>query len=121
MWIQLPWQFFDRQKMTQKIIYSNANGGVSLCIPTDESLIQEVLKNDCPEGAFIVDDSELPTDYEFFNAWELVNGAVVINETKKQAIIDAKQEFETAKTTSTDKLKALGLTDIEIQALTGVV
>jgi hypothetical protein len=107
--------------MAQKIIYSNSNGGVSMCIPTDESKIEEVLAKDCPEGAFIVDDSELPTDYEFFNAWELIDGKVIINQAKKQAIIDIQQEAETAKTTFIDKLKALGLTDAEIQALKGTV
>lgn len=110
--------------MAQVIIYTNENGGVSVTYPSPEFLetntIEDVMVKDCPEGAIIVDDSTFPTDKEYFNAWELIDGEVVVNEVKKQAIFDAKQEIEIAKTTSVNKLKALGLTDAEIQALKGV-
>lgn len=107
--------------MAQVIIYTNENGNVSVCYPTGELPIEEVLTKDCPEGAMIVDDSELPQgEDEFFNAWELVDGKVVVNAIKKQTIIDAKQAQETAKQSAVDKLKALGLSDAEIQALKGV-
>lgn len=109
--------------MAQVIIYANEEGGVSVTYPTPEFLethtIEDVLVKDCPEHAMIVDDSELPEDPEFFNAWELVNGKVVVNQTKKQAIIDAKQAQETAKTSALNKLAVLGLTADEIKALTG--
>jgi len=106
--------------MAQVIIFTNENGGVSVCTPTGELPIEEVLTKDCPEGAMIIDASELPQgEDEFFNAWELVNGEVVVNQTKKQAIIDAKQAQETAKTSALTKLAALGLTADEIKALTG--
>jgi hypothetical protein len=106
--------------MTKAIIFTNENGNVSVCMPTGELPIEEVLAKDCPEGAMIIDDSELPQgEDEFFNAWELVNGKVVVNQTKKQAIIDAKQAAETAKTSALVKLTALGLTADEIKALTG--
>lgn len=106
--------------MTQVIIYKSENGNVSVCTPTGEISIQEVLIKDCPEGAFIIDDSELPqSEDEFFNAWELVDGKVVVNEIKKQAIIDAQQAVINAKESANSKLKALGLTDAEIEALKG--
>lgn len=106
--------------MTQVIIYPQANGQVAVCYPTGELPIEEVLTKDCPEGAMIIDASELPQgEDEFFNAWELVNGKVVVNQTKKQTIIDAKQAKVDAKTSALAKLAALGLTADEIKALTG--
>jgi len=103
--------------MTQAIIYSTKTGNVAVCIPTGELPIEEVLAKDCPAGAIIVDDSELPTENEFFNAWELIDGKVVVNETKKQAIIDAQQAPIIAKQSALAKLAALGLTEDEIKAL----
>jgi hypothetical protein len=105
--------------MAQIIIYKNLNGGVSACYPTGELPIEEVLAKDCPAGAIIVDDSELPTDNEFFNAWELVDSKVVVNEPKKQAIIDAKQAPIDAKASALAKLAALGLSEDEVKALVG--
>lgn len=103
--------------MAQVIIYTNDNGGVSVCTPTGEISIEEVLTKDCPAGAIIVDDSTLPTEY--FNAWELINGTVVVNETKKQAIIDAKQTVIDTKASALAKLTALGLTQDEVKAIVG--
>ena len=105
--------------MTKAIIFTNDNGGVSVCIPTGELPIQEVLAKDCPSGAIIIDDSELPTDNEYFNAWELVDGKVVVNEVKKQAIIDAQQAPIIAKQSALAKLAKLGLTEDEVKALVG--
>ena len=105
--------------MAQIIIFKNDNGGVSVTVPTGELPIQEVLAKDCPAGAIIIDDSELPTDNEYFNAWELVDGKVVVNETKKQAIIDAIQAPITAKASALAKLTALGLSEDEVKALVG--
>jgi hypothetical protein len=101
--------------MTQAIIFTNDNGGVSVCYPTGELPIEEVLVKDCPAGAIIVDDSELPTDN--FDAWELIDGKVVVNETKKQAIIAAQEAQATSKQSALAKLAALGLTADEIKAL----
>jgi len=64
----------------QVIIFSNSNGGVSVCIPTGELPIEAVLAKDCPAGAKIVDTAELPeADNDFYNAWELVDGVVTVN------------------------------------------
>jgi hypothetical protein len=66
--------------MPQVIIYTNENGGVSVCYPTGELPINEVLAKDCPEGAIIIDASDLPAaDDDFFNAWRLVNGNVIVD------------------------------------------
>ena len=58
-----------------KIIYKNESGGVSILHPTDEALsfmtIDEIAKKDVPTGLpyKIVDDSEIPTDRTFRDAW----------------------------------------------------
>ena len=103
--------------MSQVIIYTNENGGVSVCIPTGELPIEETQAKDTPAGSIIVDADSLPTEY--FDAWELVDGQVVINETKKQAIIDAQTAATTAKESALAKLAALGLTEDEVKALVG--
>jgi len=74
--------------MTQVIIYTNSNGGVSVCVPTGELPINEVLAKDCPAGAQIVDDSTLPqgADSQFFDAWELNGSTVTVNFEKAKAI-----------------------------------
>jgi hypothetical protein len=76
-----------------------------------------VLIKDCPTGAIIVDNSELPDDNEYFNAWELVDNKVVVNQIKKQAIIDAKQTVIDTKVSALIKLAALGLTEDEVKSL----
>ena len=105
--------------MAQIIVYSQENGQVAVCIPTGELPIDEVLAKDCPQGAIIIDDSELPQNEDslYFDAWELVNGVVVVNEVKKAAIKSAQTATETAKTSALSKLTALGLTPDEIKAL----
>ena len=60
-----------------KIIYTNEDGGVSIVIPTDEALsimtIDEIAKKDVPTGVKykIVEDSEIPTDRTFRDAWTI--------------------------------------------------
>jgi hypothetical protein len=107
--------------MAQLIIYTNSNGNVSVCIPTGELPIEEVLVKDCPKGAIIVEESALPTgaDAQFFDAWELVDGKVVVNEDKKQTIINAQQAPIIAKQSALSKLAVLGLTQDEVKALVG--
>ena len=74
--------------MAQVIIFSNNNGGVSVCVPTGELHINEVLSKDAPAGAQIVEDSALPqgADAQFFDAWELANGQVSVNFEKAKAM-----------------------------------
>ena len=105
--------------MAQVIIYTNSNGGVSVCIPTGELPIDEVLAKDCPAGSIIVNVADLPTDNEFFNAWELVDGKVTINEVKKQAIFNKVQDEVFAKQSALTKLTSLGISKNELKALIG--
>jgi hypothetical protein len=73
--------------MPQVLIYTNTNGGVSVCVPTGEMPIEQVLDKDCPAGALIVEDTALPNeDGDFFDAWELNNGVVTVNLTKAKAV-----------------------------------
>ena len=73
--------------MTQAIIYTNENGNVSVCSPTGELPIEDVLAKDCPAGAIIVDASTLPeTDNDFFDAWRLNNGIVSVDLEAARAI-----------------------------------
>jgi hypothetical protein len=66
----------------QVIIFTNSNGGVSTCMPTGEISIESVLAKDCPAGAIIVEQSALPTDNDFYDAWELADGVVTVNKSK---------------------------------------
>ena len=71
----------------QVIIYTNETGNVSVTVPTGEISIEEVLAKDCPLGAIIVDSSELPEEHnDFFNAWELITGKVVVNLNKAKEL-----------------------------------
>jgi hypothetical protein len=73
--------------MTQAIIFTNDNGGVSVCIPTGELPIEQVKIKDTPAGSLIVNAADLPNQYnDFFDAWELVNGTVEVNLTKAKEI-----------------------------------
>jgi hypothetical protein len=73
--------------MAQVIIFTNDNSGVSVCVPTGELPIEQVLAKDCPAGAIIVDSDTLPNEHnDFFNAWELADGVVSVNIDKAKAI-----------------------------------
>jgi hypothetical protein len=66
--------------MAQAIIFTNDNGGVSVCIPTGELPIEVVQQKDTPAGSLIVDVISLPNQYnDFFDAWELTNGKVEVS------------------------------------------
>jgi hypothetical protein len=108
--------------MSQVIIFQNEQGGVSVCVPTGELPIEQVLAKDCPENAMIVDESALPQgdDANYFNAWVLNNGVVTVDATKKAEIIAKQQAEITAKESALSKLTALGLTADEVKALLGV-
>jgi len=77
--------------MAQVIIFTNDNGGVSVCHPTGELDINAVKAKDTPSHSIIVQDSELPqADNDFFNAWELANGVVTVNLAKAKEITKAR-------------------------------
>jgi len=81
--------------MTQVIIFTNDNGGVSVCIPTGEMDIEAVKAKDTPSNSIIVDSADLPqADNDFFNAWELADGVVTVNLTKAKALTKERLRME---------------------------
>jgi hypothetical protein len=81
--------------MNKVIIYTNENGGVSVCYPSNEILIEEVKAKDTPEHSIIVDASVLPNNYRnFFDAWELNNSTVSVNFDKAKEITKKRLRVE---------------------------
>jgi hypothetical protein len=81
--------------MAQVIIFTNDNGGVSVCIPTGEISIEAVKAKDTPAGSIIVDQSTLPnSDNDFFDAWELSGSTVSVNLSKAKEITKARLRAE---------------------------
>lgn len=81
--------------MTQAIIFTNDNGGVSVCIPTGELPIEQVKQKDTPAGSIIVNTADLPNQYnDFFDAWELVAGEVQVSKTKAVEITKKRLRLE---------------------------
>ena len=73
--------------MSQVIVFTNENGGVSVCVPTGELDIHAVKSKDTPAGSIIVDNADLPNaDNDFFDAWELHDGVVSVSLIKAKAI-----------------------------------
>jgi len=75
--------------MNKVIIFTNDNGGVSICIPTGELPIEEVQAKDIPAGvqSYVVDMASLPEeDNDFFGAWEQTKGVVTVNVDKAREI-----------------------------------
>ena len=94
--------------MTQAIIFTNDNGGVSVCIPTGELPIEQVKTKDTPVGSLIVNISDLPSQYnDFFNAWELANEVVTVSLTKAKDI--AKNNLRT------ERAPVLAALDVQFQ------
>ena len=60
--------------MTNKIIYPNSNGNITLIIPALECglSVQEIARKDVPAGVpyLIIEESDLPEINEFYDAWE---------------------------------------------------
>jgi hypothetical protein len=68
--------------MSQAIIFTNDNGGVSTCIPTGEVPIDVVMTKDVPagRGARIVNIVDLPNQHQdFYDAWEMTSTTVTVN------------------------------------------
>lgn len=81
------------------IIFTNENGGVSVCVPTGELPIETVQGKDIPGGvqSYIVDAASLPEeDNDFFNAWEQTKGVVTVNLEKAKAITKDRLRAERA-------------------------
>jgi hypothetical protein len=81
----------------QVIIFTNDNGGVSVCYPTGELDINLVKAKDTPSHSIIVEADTLPQeDNDFFNAWELSAGVVSVNLTKAKEITKNRLRAERA-------------------------
>lgn len=83
--------------MKNVIIFTNDNGGVSVCIPTGELPIEQVQSRDIPAGvqSHIVSIDSLPeADNDFFNAWEQTNGVVSVNLGKAKEITKNRLRME---------------------------
>jgi hypothetical protein len=67
--------------MSQRIIYQNSEGGVSVIIPTGEVPIEDVIAKDVPAGVeySVVDENDLPSDRYFREAWRATDGGVEID------------------------------------------
>jgi hypothetical protein len=83
--------------MTQAIIFTNDNGGVSTCIPTGEISIDAVMTKDVPagRGARIVNITDLPNQHnDFYDAWEMDATSVTVNLAKAKEITKARLRAE---------------------------
>ena len=81
--------------MSQAIIFTNDNGGVSVCFPTGELPIEQVQAKDTPAGSIIVNISDLPNQHnDFFDAWELNGSTVTVNKSKAVEITKKRLRFE---------------------------
>ena len=81
----------------QVIIFTNDNGGVSVCVPTGELDIQAVKAKDTPSHSIIVDSADLPeADNDFFDAWELNDGVVSVNLNKAKELTKRRLRAERA-------------------------
>ena len=66
-----------------KIIYKNESGGVAIITPTEEALsfmtIDDIARKDVPTGLpyKIVEDSEIPTDRTFRDAWTVDESTLI--------------------------------------------
>lgn len=62
----------------QRILYQNPDGSVAVLIPAPDCglTIEEIAAKDVPQGLAwqIVEDTDLPTDRTFRNAWTLQDG-----------------------------------------------
>lgn len=83
--------------MSKVIIFTNQNGGVSVCIPTGELTVEQVQAKDIPAGveSFIVKADSLPEeDIDFFDAWEQTKGKVTVNLEKAKEITKTRLRME---------------------------
>ena len=86
--------------MSQVIIHTNDNGGVSVTVPTGEISIEAVMEKDIPtgRGAKIISNTDLPNQHnDFFNAWEMDDaGVVTVSLTKSKEITKERLRAERA-------------------------
>jgi len=86
-----------------KIIYPTETGSVAVISPTLEYLqdhtIEECVAKDVPASAefHIIEEEDLPQEHEdFFNAWELIDGNVIVSMTKSVGLTKTRLRQERA-------------------------
>jgi len=84
---------FSNGNQMKIIVFTNELGGVSVCTPTQESLLTH-MKSILPSDSIILESSELPADNDFFDAWELVDGTVTVNFIKAQNLTKSRLRIE---------------------------
>jgi hypothetical protein len=73
---------------TQRIIFQNESGGISVIVPTGELPIEAVAAKDVPAGVpfEIVSADDIPSDRFFRDAWVADGAAVAVDLDKAKAI-----------------------------------
>jgi hypothetical protein len=83
----------------QTIVFTNERGFVSLCNPAPNVSVEYVLQNDVPANsdAQIFDLDSLPIENnDFFNAWKLINGQIVVDIPEAILLTKTRLRFERA-------------------------
>jgi hypothetical protein len=67
--------------MSQIIVYSRVNGGVSVVVPASDISLEEIIQRDIPSNVevYTISSEQLPKDIDFRDCWELINGSVNVN------------------------------------------
>jgi len=68
------------------IVYTNNKGGVTIVAPNPELDIDYVRAKDTPEHSIIIDTDDITVSDYWFDAWELVDGTVVVNFERAQEL-----------------------------------
>lgn len=80
-------------------LYINKDGGVSVIVPSQEALkimtIEEIVMKDSPSkiSPIIVDDSDIPQDNIFRDAWKIKNKKIKVNLNKAKEICHEKRRM----------------------------
>lgn len=69
--------------MAQVVVTSNVDGGVGVAYPTGEVPVEKIA---AMINGYVVDNSTLPQNHDFFNAWEQTRGVVTVNLAKAKEI-----------------------------------
>lgn len=94
--------------MGQRIIFTRADGGITIKCPVGSLSIQELIEKEVPKDATnvsVVDESEIPPSREHRNEWEIKSGKIEINQQKAQAKLDKIAAKEAKKNAVLSKLK----------------
>lgn len=99
---------------TDRIIYTNDDGGVSIVIPAEGVTLDKLLEKSVPNGADyeVVAVSEISSDRTFRNAWEKGAGGIATNLVK--ALVIAQDNVRGVRTTKLEELDVLAIRADEV-------